>query len=156
MWSQSPLLFNYDIKTGLPSNTVYYVMQDSNGFLWYGTDSGVSRYDGNEIVTFTPQDGLSDNEILQIKEDSQNRIWFLPFNGRISYFKDGVFYNGTTNPTLKSLYVKDIYSCFFEDSQQRIWLGSRISGIKILKPDNETVHIDFLPGTIYQVWEDED
>ena len=46
LFAQQPLFTNYTIQSGLPSNTIYYTMEDSNGFLWIGTDAGVCRYDG--------------------------------------------------------------------------------------------------------------
>jgi ligand-binding sensor domain-containing protein len=37
---------NYSTNDGLPSPEVYTVIQDSKGYLWFGTDNGVSRFDG--------------------------------------------------------------------------------------------------------------
>ncbi|TNE55574.1 MAG: hypothetical protein EP338_02040 [Bacteroidetes bacterium] len=37
---------NYTIEHGLPSNETYQVFQDSRGFIWIGTDRGVSRFNG--------------------------------------------------------------------------------------------------------------
>src|SRR5688572_13895052 len=126
--AQQPFFINYTIKTGLPSNTIYYTMQDSEGFVWMATDAGVCRYNGRTFVTFTPQDGLADNEIFQVHEDSQKRIWFLSFNGRISYYKDGAIYNSNTDTSLRSFDANDIYSCFLEDSKKQIWLGTQNKG----------------------------
>ena len=47
---------NYSIKDGLPSNETYDVFHDSKGFVWFGTDNGVVRYNGKEFKTFTTLD----------------------------------------------------------------------------------------------------
>jgi len=64
---------------GLPSNNVRCVFQDSKGFLWFGTLNGLSRYDGNNFLTFRPKIGtgisLADNRIRHITEDKNNFLW---------------------------------------------------------------------------------
>jgi ligand-binding sensor domain-containing protein/two-component sensor histidine kinase len=145
---------NYTTESGLPSNTVYFAFQDSEGFMWFGTDAGVCRYDGHTFTTFTPQDKLSDNEVFQIVEDSQKRIWFLTFNGRVSYYKNGAIYNSSSDPILKGLEVGDIYNCFFEDSKNRIWLTNTLKGVNILNPDSTITHLD--NKYIFYLWEEDD
>jgi ligand-binding sensor domain-containing protein len=146
---------NYSKKTGLPSNTVYYAMQDSNGFMWFGTDAGLCQYDGHTFKTYTPQQGLSDNEVFQLLEDSQKRIWCLTFNGKISYYKNGVFYNSNTDTTLHDLEANDIYSCAMEDSKKRIWFGSISHGIFIRNPDGHAEHLMLLEKNeaLFRLWE---
>ena len=42
---------------GIANNSIRYVFQDSKGFIWMGTMSGLSRYDGNTFVTYRPEGG---------------------------------------------------------------------------------------------------
>ncbi|HET8689783.1 MAG TPA: hypothetical protein VFM18_24535, partial [Methanosarcina sp.] len=49
---------HYDTKDGLAGSTVYCMTQDADGFKWFGTESGVSRFDGSKFVNFTVADGL--------------------------------------------------------------------------------------------------
>ncbi|MCP9750390.1 sensor histidine kinase [Ferruginibacter sp. HRS2-29] len=79
--------------SGLPTKVVYCIMQDSKGYIWVGTDAGVARYDGNDFFLLTMADGLSDNEVFQIKEDRKGRLWFLTYNGRISIYDKGKILN---------------------------------------------------------------
>src|SRR5687768_1208391 len=84
---------NHPMNQFLDIPTVYHSIQDSNGFRWFGTETGVVRFDGQNYRRFTLEDGLSDNEVLKIFEDTKKRIWFLTFNGQLSYYYQGRFYN---------------------------------------------------------------
>ena len=57
--AQQPFFKNYQVRDGLPSNTVYFVFQDSKGYIWLCTDIGVSRFDGVRCSNFTIADVLS-------------------------------------------------------------------------------------------------
>ena len=61
---QSPPFSVRNTADGLPSNTVYGMLQDRDGYLWFGTDAGLARYDGTSFRSWTTSDGLSDNEVL--------------------------------------------------------------------------------------------
>lgn len=80
---------HYDTKDGLAGNTVYSVIQDKKGYIWFGTDNGISRFDGKVFRNFTTDDGVPDNEVLSLFADSENRVWIAPFNKSLSYFYEG-------------------------------------------------------------------
>jgi ligand-binding sensor domain-containing protein/two-component sensor histidine kinase len=71
----------YGVKEGLPSLVVYHSMQDKNGFIWFATNRGVSRFDGKVFKNFSKEDGLPDNEILKLHVDKHNNVWFISFLG---------------------------------------------------------------------------
>ena len=108
----------------MPSNNCYYTLQDSKGYLWIATDAGVSRFDGKVFENFSIDDGLPDNQILQLKEDKSGKIWFLALNGQLSYFLDGKIYNENNDKLLKLLKFNAVIVSFFEDSKGRIWFGT--------------------------------
>src|ERR1700712_832551 len=64
---------------GLPQATVYTTLQDSQGFIWLGTEDGMVRYDGHELVRYAysrnSQSGLPGNFIYQLAEDPHHDIW---------------------------------------------------------------------------------
>ncbi|NRF41305.1 histidine kinase [Pedobacter sp. LMG 31643] len=123
-YSQSTYLQHFGTKDGLPSNSCFYTLQDSKGYIWVATDAGVSRFDGKVFENFSVDDGLPDNQILQIKEDKSGKIWFLALNGQLSYFLNGKFYNETNNKLLKQLRFNAVIVSFFEDSKGKIWFGT--------------------------------
>lgn len=57
-WSAAQSYTNYSEKDGLPSNHIYKITQDSNGFIWIATDEGLVKYNGTDFKVFTTQEGL--------------------------------------------------------------------------------------------------
>lgn len=85
--SQDPYAIQISLATGLPSSTVYDVLQDKKGFLWFATNEGVSRYDGYEFKTFqSPLQTSTAGSCL--REDAFGRIWYENFDGILYYIQD--------------------------------------------------------------------
>jgi len=81
-----------DVRSGLPCSGSAFVFEDSRGFLWIGTTGGgLVRYDGEEMLTFTAQDGFSENVIYSINEDKYNNIWFTNRREVVKMSKDFKF-----------------------------------------------------------------
>lgn len=78
--------YHLNMKSGLPSNNIYEIIQDNNGFIWMATDAGVVRYDGNFIQVYTVNEGLPDNDIIQIVIEQNGRIWVNAYNRKPAYF----------------------------------------------------------------------
>ena len=116
------------IEDGLPSNYVRALMQDSRGFMWFGTLDGLARYDGHEMVVYQhdPRDSttLSNNWIYSLCEDHTGAIWIGthhglnrldPLTGNIKRY----YFNppGSTGPN--RLKVFDIY----EARDSSLWVS---------------------------------
>lgn len=99
--AQIPGFTQFSSNNGLPSNTIYDITQDENGFIWIATDYGLSRFDGLTFKNFTIDAGLPDNEILSLFIDSNKRIWLTGFNGRMGYIQHEKFYNYNNQSYLK-------------------------------------------------------
>ncbi len=65
----------YTVNDGLSDSYVLSVQQDSQGFLWIGTNNGLSRFDGKEFVNYGYADGLPDLRVDNVYEDHNKRIW---------------------------------------------------------------------------------
>ncbi|NQV02584.1 MAG: hypothetical protein HQ542_08065, partial [Bacteroidia bacterium] len=118
---QNPYIHHYTTADGLPSNTVYYVFQDSKKFIWFATDAGVARFDGSHFDYYQKKDGLSSNEVVRIQEDSFGRIWFFNLNGTLNFFWHNTVYNERNAPFLDSLISKEFFRKFFQDEDQMIY-----------------------------------
>jgi Predicted periplasmic ligand-binding sensor domain len=68
-----------DVNGGLSDNRVKCIIKDRNGFLWFGTSTGLNRYDGYEFEVYLKSNSdstsLSDNEINAIAEDHDGNLW---------------------------------------------------------------------------------
>jgi hypothetical protein len=73
----------YTANDGLPTNAVYGGIQDREGFIWFYTEHGVSRFDGQEFRNYTVKDGLPVNDVWHLAEDSQGRIWLNTFGTKL-------------------------------------------------------------------------
>ncbi len=141
---QSPNYKFFSTDDGLPSNEVYHVMQDSKAYIWFGTDNGVSRYDGYEFKNYNLSDGLPDNGITYLFEDNKCRIWFLSFSNKLSYFFNDSIYTYKYNDVLRN-YLKNTCRVsklsFFVDSNDVVYLGTTSQGVIIIKQDGSIYNI---------------
>jgi ligand-binding sensor domain-containing protein len=102
------------------SEYVRRIFEDSRGNLWFGTGSdGVCRYDGNTLVYFSTNEGLSGPQVTGIIEDRQGNIWVSTIGG-ISRYDGKRFTNFTEQDGLPSNAVWSLY----EDSKGTIWAGT--------------------------------
>ncbi|MGN6421372.1 MAG: ligand-binding sensor domain-containing protein, partial [Pseudobacter sp.] len=105
--SQDYSYSHYTPRDGLSSKVVYCMVQDNEGFIWFGTETGVSRFDGTHFKTFTTADGLPDNAILRIFADTKGRVWMMPFKNTLCYFYKGKFHTQENDSLLKKLSLSD-------------------------------------------------
>jgi|GEM_PF-262493 len=147
-FAQTPVYKNYTVSDGLPSQTVYSVMQDKKGYIWVTTDAGVSRFDGLHFKNFTTNDGLTDNEVFHIFEDSKGRLWFTTFNGKPCYYLDGKFYSPGNDSVLARIRNTGHLHSFYEDSSHTIWLGTKNTTAVIYVKENGEVGNFNLPDSL--------
>lgn len=88
-----PVAFtNISIEQGLSQSVVNCVFQDSRGFLWFGTQNGLNKYNGYnfEVYTYNPTDtnSLSNNWVYSIDEDRQGNLW-IGTKGGLNQFDPG-------------------------------------------------------------------
>ncbi len=91
--AQTYFFEKYGVEEGLSSSKVYTVLQDMNDWIWLGTESGVSRFDGSKFENFTTADGMAGGGVYSIAEDSLGRIWFGHLNGGFSLYEGMRFRN---------------------------------------------------------------
>src|SRR5437588_15045 len=78
----------YTVEEGLASNFVSRIYQDSHGYIWFGTNEGLSRFDGERLVTYGTADGLPQSSITAIAEDTRGRLWVATRESGISRLID--------------------------------------------------------------------
>ena len=60
---------NYRSSDGLPQSNVTAMLQDRDGYIWIGTQSGIGKFDGTRFEIFTTREGLAGNYITDLELD---------------------------------------------------------------------------------------
>lgn len=117
------------VEDGLPHGYVNVIIQDSQGFMWFGTQSGLSRYDGyyykNYYHNSNNSNSLSDNKIWALYEDLDNNLWIGTQNGlnKFDLLTETFtrFYHDPQDPySLSNNEIRAIY----QDKSGTFWIGT--------------------------------
>ncbi|MEI8054055.1 MAG: two-component regulator propeller domain-containing protein, partial [Bacteroidota bacterium] len=130
----------YTIKDGLAGNHVYDAVQDHEGYIWFATETGVSRFDGKDFVNFTVADGLPSNDIIKLFLDSKGRLWMMPFTNKLCYYFKGEIYNSDNDSTLKSFEILDFIININEDLDHNLYFIEQKNNLFVLKANNTLLH----------------
>jgi signal transduction histidine kinase/ligand-binding sensor domain-containing protein len=130
---------NYTSRDGLLSNYSLALCNDSRGYLWIGSNDGLTRYDGIFFRNFTVADGLAFSRVTCLREskDEPGILWIGTNGGGISRFADGHFTNYRVGSTLWSNSINAIT----EDYTGRIWAATS-EGVFFLD-DSTFVHLRY-------------
>jgi ligand-binding sensor domain-containing protein len=133
--TRHPSYIRYGVEDGLPDKELFCVTKDKDGFVWFGTDNGVARFDGNNMQPFHFQDGLLDKAFLQIYQDRQGRLWFFSSTGRVTIRENDRFYSGQGHKMLRNMHITNTVLSVLEDDGGNIYLGSMSGVISHIDPE---------------------
>ncbi|MDO9374126.1 MAG: histidine kinase [Ferruginibacter sp.] len=133
---------HYEPRDGLAGFMVYDMCQDKEGFMWYATENGASRYDGTRFRNFTTADGLPDNEVLELFSDSKGRIWLSTFSKFICYYYDGDIHTRESDPVLAQFNFASNIVTMAEDAAGNVAFCDLSNNVWVLSPDNRVTKID--------------
>ena len=128
---------------GLSQNRIYSILQDRRGFMWFATEDGLNRYDGNTFVVYknNPDDPntLSASLVQNLIEDGHGYLWIGTWGGlnkldptteRITHYR----YNPDNPNSISGDAIKSIA----QDSRGYLWVGTVDDGLNKLDPATET------------------
>ncbi len=102
------------------------ITQDRHGFMWFGGEDGVARYDGRSVKIYKAKAGelgaISDNRILDIEIDLNNVMWVATANGLNSY-------NEAT----------DTFTIYDADTEKKDWFSNNYITQLAIAPDNSLI-----------------
>lgn len=105
---------------GLPQSRVRAVLQTRDGYLWFGTDGGLVRFDGVKFASFDVRTGsLKDNEVWTLKEDRAGVLWIGTVGG-LTRLEQGRFATYTKADGLPEDWVRQID----EDRDGALWIAT--------------------------------
>ncbi|HEV2483216.1 MAG TPA: histidine kinase [Puia sp.] len=144
-YSQEFSYTHYDISDGLAGSVVYCITQDADGFIWMGTETGVSRFDGTHFRNFSGSDGLPDIEVLNMFGDSKGRVWMAPFRKTICYYYKDSVHNPDNDPILRRIRPRTNIENFAEDAAGDILIQER-TALYLLKANDTLIEYDSIEG----------
>ena len=128
---------------GLSQNRIYSILQDRRGFMWFATEDGLNRYDGNTFVVYkhNPDDPntLSASLIQNLIEDGHGYLWIGTWGGlnkldptteRFTHYR----YNPDDPNSISGDAIKSIA----QDRRGNLWVGTVDDGLNKLDPATET------------------
>src|SRR5262245_30605244 len=86
--SQQLSIRRYGVSNGLAHSGVRCIRQDAKGYIWFGTQEGLSRFDGYRFTNYGTRDGLILPYINDIAEDRRGRLWVGTNGGGVARFLD--------------------------------------------------------------------
>jgi ligand-binding sensor domain-containing protein/serine phosphatase RsbU (regulator of sigma subunit) len=117
-YSQTYSFDNYTVQDGIVQSNVAAIVQDKNGDIWLGTESGVSRFNGKTFQNYSTDDSLADNNVTAMLLDKKGIIWFGHANGGLTK------YDGKKMEIIRSGFLpknRNIFS-LYQDKQGQLWI----------------------------------
>lgn len=111
----------YSISGNNPDEAIFAILWDRKGNLWLGDNEGLVKYDGVTAIRFSEEQGLLNNYVISLTEDSKGNIWVGTYEGGISKFDGKSF----TNYTIHQGLVHNTAWCILEDKAGLFWFATR-------------------------------
>lgn len=132
-------LTRIDLTQGLSSNQINCILKDSQGFMWFGTVSGLNRFDGYNFKVFrqalSDSTSLSDNFITNLMEGPDGLLWITHRNGQNIYHPESGDFQRNIRPTLQQYGIPgDSVSQIMKDNTGSYWFVMPKNGLFTYNP----------------------
>ena len=131
---------------GLSQSHVTSILQDRQGFMWFGTQNGLNKYDGYNFTVYVNRSNdsssISHDFVRDLKEDSEGKIWMATSGGGLSMLdrERRKFTNYKHGQNLSSI-ASDYITTVMIDNEDDVWLGTIANGIdKFDRKNNTFIH----------------
>ena len=120
---------------GLSQSDIECIAQDRIGFLWFGTEDGLNKYDGYRFTTYrhNPADSfsISDNYIWRLLQSKSGDLWIGTLKGGLNRYEVSTarFISYRNNPGDSSSLSSDNVTALYEDPHGNLWVGTWGGGL---------------------------
>jgi len=133
----------YTIADGLLSNEVHFVYEDDENYIWFGTDEGLSRFDGLSFKNYSQEDGLPEAFVLNLKRLNSGKTIGWTLHGSIFYFENGEIENIPVSRNMCERYDKCIITDIVDDENGNLYVShSDLNGYNKIDLDGNVEIID--------------
>ena len=133
----------YKAEDGLSSNTVYAVLQDSKGFMWFGTENGLNRFEGYTFTVYQniprTAHSLINNYVYALVEDEEEHLWIGTERGVCSFNLNNSVFSPLTLTTAEGAKVTGRIQNLLYD-KGKLWIASARQGVFIKEGNDLTLH----------------
>ena len=142
-----PNFISYTTENGLSNNSVTAIAQDSDGFMWFGTQDGLNRFDGGnfKVYRYKPETkfGLAGVRITSLHVDTNKRLWIGTETGGLSLYQPVTdnFLNFRHTSTDQSSISNNTISSL-ESDEEHLWIGTNAG---ISKLNLNTLQVQRVP-----------
>ncbi|SFO65802.1 Signal transduction histidine kinase [Chitinophaga sp. YR627] len=145
-------LSRIDLTQGLSANQVNCILKDSQGFMWFGTMSGLNRFDGYNFKVFrqilSDSTTLSDNFITSLMEGPDGLLWITNRNGQNIYHPETGQFERDIHKTLRHYGIPgDSVGQIMKDKSGAYWFVVPKNGLFIYTPDTHSAKRIMQPKT---------
>ena len=132
-----------DITAGLSDNHINCIFKDGKGFMWFGTTSGLDRYDGYKFRSFhhEPKDpnSLFENNVIQVYDGPHDKLWVFTHSG-ISIYNAVTekFSNNITTELIGYKIFTNRITLIKKDAEGDFWFLTKNAGLYCYHPKNNT------------------
>lgn len=132
-----------EVKDGLSNNHVNAIFKDSHGFMWFGTTSGLNRYDGTQFTVFLNYDlengPLAGNYITDIQEDGEGNLWIGTDSGYSIYNMERGIFVRDAGERMAQLGVEGHLKDLYVDQNRNLWLYVAEKGCYLWFPESRSL-----------------
>jgi ligand-binding sensor domain-containing protein/serine phosphatase RsbU (regulator of sigma subunit) len=134
---------NISLEEGLSQSVVSCILQDSKGFMWFGTQDGLNKYDGYSFKVYRPDPenpkSISNNNIITLHEDHLGAIWIGTNGGGLNKFdrETEQFIHYQREPNDPTSLSSDFVRAVHEDRSHVLWIGTD-DGLNRFHPETGT------------------
>jgi len=145
-----------DINSGLSQNNVMCMLQDKQGFMWFGTRDGLNKYDGYKFTVYKTEvkdsNSISNTFITGMEEDARGIIWIATRGGGLNAYdkaKDK-FIHFKHDPKNPSSISSNLLTGMSKDREGNLWICTE-DGLNYLEAGKNTfVHYNVNAKSVYE------
>jgi ligand-binding sensor domain-containing protein len=158
------------LEEGLSQSTVFCMLQDSRGFMWFGTEDGLNKYDGYNFTVYKhdPEDPnrWSYTYIQALIEDRSGILWFGTSDGGLIRYDRNLdqFTHYRNDPNDPSSISDNEITAIYQDRDGNLWIGTGGGGLERFDRENERfIHYQHNPddtdslgsNAVFAIYEDQ-